>query len=156
MIRLMTSIAALALALAGCAGPRLQVTSRGAMPPGGTYRFTQDDQSQAAQTLVATALATNHFGQASDPDYLVQISSFSRPLLVGVAVPKAGETTWLRPPVSHSRKSVGGLTIILTSIRDGREVYRASVQRRARQGAIRLADLVAAVIPRDQSSPQPK
>lgn len=140
--------------LAGCATHEPVLSSRGALPQGGTYRIAGQEAPARVRDLVSTRLSQLGFARSDTPDYLVQIGASERPAAVGTLVPDPDRQQWLRSPSLGSSGVVRGITVSLTEREDGQEIYRATAQARAGKGDAPepLEPLVALILaPRDRA-----
>lgn len=140
--------------LAGCATHEPVLSSRGALPQGGTYRIAGQEAPARVRDLVSTRLSQLGFARSDRPDYLVQIGASERPAAVGTLVPDPDEQKWLRSPSLGSKGVVRGITVSLTERENGREIYRATAQAKGgRRDALEPLDPLVAIAlpPRDQT-----
>lgn len=134
------------LALGGCAhSPAPLVAHIGTMPAGPalTYDFGPLDKRHEGrlQPPIAACLETRGTASAENPAYLVQLSLADEPAVSGVYlpdVPTSADTPpqWLKQPKrGMTRTRERSLTVSVTAMGNGQEVYRTSATQRYRRHA---------------------
>ena len=140
------------LLVAGCASPYgMDVADAGRLPAPGQQLQVSAPADPLMQDKLMAALTARGFKVADPADYLVQIVASDMPGKTGIFLPDiasdAQEREWLNAPSRSKVIQTRRITVTLTDIATGREVYRASADERYRKGKAGSSDaLIEAVV----------
>lgn len=143
-----------ALLVSGCASPPgIDVAGTGRLPnpPGHMLQLSGSGDPVLTERIM-TALTARGFKVADPADYLVQIVGSDIPGKAGLYLPEAlpdasGQRAWLAPPSRRKALQTRRITVTLTDVDSGSEVYRASAYERYREGKSEGSDaLIDAVV----------
>ena len=136
-----------ALALSGCSGgARITVTSRGAMPSGGTYAIAEGAPAEIDESI-AEALTRRGLTRSETPSYIIQIGYAERSAGIGLLVPHDPDSQWLRQPSPHHKKrAISTLDVSIAEASNGRERYRASATGRPPSKGSAWASLLRSIL----------
>jgi|GEM_PF-1670561 len=142
------------LLLACCASPQtMDVANAGRLPKPGGHNLQVSSSADGPLTdRVLAALTSQGFKVAEPADYFVQIASSDIPGKTGLFLPDtgvdaSGNRTWLTAPSRSKGIQTRSITITLTDIATGKEVYRAFGDERYRAGQLVGSDaLLDAVV----------
>lgn len=126
------------LLVAGCASPYgMDVADAGRLPePGRQLQVSGPADSRLTDSVVA-AMTDRGFRVADPADYLVQIVTSDMPGKAGVFLPyppSDEERSWLTAPSRSKTTQTRRVTVTLTDMATGAEVYRAFADERYRAG----------------------
>lgn len=139
------------LLVAGCTSPYgMDVTAAGQLPEPGKPLLVSESADPLLREKVLAAMTARGFRVADPAAYLVQIVTSDTPGKTGSFLPYPAsdeERSWLTAPASRKTTQTRRITVTLTDIATGREVYRASADERYRAGKGDSSDaLVDAVL----------
>jgi len=140
------------LLVAGCASPYgMDVADAGRLPEPGRQLQVSGPADPVLRDRVVAAMTARGFTVADPADYLVQIVTSDIPGKTGAFLPytpsEAEERSWLTAPSRSKAVQTRQITITLTDMATGREVYRASADERYRAGKGGSSDaLIEAVV----------
>lgn len=150
------------LLVAGCASPYgMDVAGAGRLPvPGGLLPLGETADPLLNEQVMA-AMTARGFRLAGPADYLVQIVTSDMPGKTGAFLPYPASDegrSWLTTPSRSKVVQTRQITLTLTDIATGREVYRASADERYRAGKGGSSDalvdaLVSQIAQREAISP---
>ena len=162
-MRSLTVTLALGVTLAGCAAPKVQLSSLGPGPEkASTFRFAAPAPATAPiQPQVEARLAALGYRRAdADARYVVEVAATARPLHVGAYV--ENPDPWLDPPKTRAPKTLSlcKVGVRFVDARSGAETYRVTAQqRRLKTGCLvqdaHLAELALTDLPLPPPPPKP-
>ncbi|HEX7858276.1 MAG TPA: hypothetical protein VF503_31725 [Sphingobium sp.] len=146
MMRRTCLAALLTASLAGCAAPGPMVQSSGTLPRDTGYAFAEEaaPPPQLA-TPLAQALAEQGLHVSDSPHYLVQVEYSRPPAKTGTLIADQADPQWQRAP-SRRGGPLSRMSLSVTDIATGTEVYRAAAWQRPRGKADDSAQLLQAAL----------
>lgn len=136
----------LLLPLGGCAAPAPVVRSSGTVPGEGSYGFGDSGAPPAAAAkLLTDQLAQRGLTPSDSPRYLVQTEYSRPPAKTGTLVADRTDAAWQRAPLK-SGGQVSRISVSVTEVATGTEVYRTSAWQRTRGKADDSALLMQAAL----------
>lgn len=141
-------------AVTGCtsSGPALRL--EGALPPAAGYMFSPGEPiAPALRAAIKAELARHGLQESSDPAFLVQAERSSPPARTGTFVPRTGMQAWGRPP-AHMRKALVHLSITMSDIGTGKEIFRGEAWQPSSRTSGGPAALVGAILVPDPGAVQ--
>ncbi|MET0365282.1 MAG: hypothetical protein ABW169_11585 [Sphingobium sp.] len=145
-LTLTATVSFLLLPLGGCTTSAPVVRSSGIVPSEGSYGFGEGGAlPTAAASLLTERLAQKGLTPSDSPRYLVQTEYSRPPARTGTLVADRADPAWQRAPLKSSGQ-VSRLSLSVTEIATGTEVYRTSAWQKMRGKADDSAMLMQAAL----------